>query len=209
MKKEYAILVSAVLLVLAVVALFYMKKGPKNVEAEKKLKGKKVLIIISFRDFRDEEFQIPYEKLTEAGAEVDVASDQKGEAVGALSLTVQVNISLEEVDVSKYDAIIFVGGPGTPQHLWSNPEAIRIAKEAFEQNKVVAAICLAPGVLADAGVVQGYQVTAYRTARSKLVNAGANFVGGDVVVDRNLITASGPLAAERFAENIIEMLAGR
>ena len=40
MKKEYAILVSAVLLVLAVVALFYMKKGPKNVEAEKKLKGK-------------------------------------------------------------------------------------------------------------------------------------------------------------------------
>lgn len=199
-------------IIVAVVAggvLLYNQRGaPQEEETVSGVEGKRVLLIISFKDFRDEEFKIPFEVFTGAGIKVDVASDQTGKAIGVLGLEVQVNLSLETVNVDLYDAIVFVGGPGTPRHLWGNPEAVRIANEAYEKGKIIGAICLAPGVLAEADIVNGVKVTAFHTARSKLVQAGAVFMDEDVVVDGNIITASGPQAARKFANEILKALRG-
>jgi len=205
-----AALITVILLVVVIggILLYTRREALPEEETVSGVEGKRVLLIISFKDFRDEEFKIPFEVFAGAGIKVDVASDQTGKAMGALGLEVQVNLSLEMVDVDLYDAIIFVGGPGTPKHLWGNPEAVRIAKEAYEKGKIIGAICLAPGVLAEADIVNGVKVTAFHTARSKLVQAGAVFMDEDVVVDGNIITASGPQAARKFANEILKALGG-
>ncbi len=202
-----AVVIFAILAVVGGILLYTRREAGKE-ETIGGVEGKRVLLIISYRDFRDEEFKIPFDVFTGAGIIVDVASDQAGKAMGALGLEVQVNLSLEMVDVDLYDAIIFVGGPGTPEHLWGNPEAVRIAKEAYKKGKIIGAICLAPGVLAEADIVNGVRVTAFHTARSKLVKAGAVFVDEDVVIDGNIITASGPQAARKFANEILKALGG-
>ncbi len=207
MRSTFIVLVFIVAVVAAVAILYGVRRPPAEVEVTG-VEGKRVLLIISFRDFRDEEFRIPLEVFTGAGLKVDVASDQTGKAMGALGYEVMVNISLDMVNVDLYDVIVFVGGPGTPKHLWGNTEAIRIAREAYQKGKIIGAICLAPGVLAEADIVDGVRVTAFHTARSKLVQAGAVFVDEDVVVDGNIITASGPQAARKFANEILKALGG-
>ncbi|RLG51081.1 MAG: hypothetical protein DRN99_08965 [Thermoproteota archaeon] len=208
-RKIALVAVALVAVALAAYALYTYTGAPKAPrEAEKPLKGMKVLFIVSFRNFRDEELKAPLELLKELGAEAYIASTQKGVARGMLGMLVDVNLTLSEVDVSKFDAIVFIGGRGTPKYLWRNPEAVRIAKEAYEEGKVVAAICLAPGVLAEAGILKGKRATAYHTAKQMLIEYGAEYVSEKVVVEGKIVTAMGPEAAEEFAEAIAKLLSG-
>ncbi len=181
---------------------------PKETPTVKKelLEGKKVVFIVSHEGFRDEELKIPMEMIKEKGADVSIASDGKGKAKGALGMEVNIDFDLNEVKVDEYDAIVFIGGPGTPKHLWGNHEAISIVKEAYGKGKIIAAICLAPGVLAEAGVLKGRDATIFHTAKNKLVSCGANYKGERVVVSDKIITASGPEAAKEFGEAIINVL---
>lgn len=177
---------------------------PEHIEGA--LYGKRILFIISFKDFRDEELSIPSKILEDEDAEIEIASTKKGIAKGMLGMSVVVDKTLEEVNVDEYDAIVFVGGSGTLTYLWGNELAANIAAEAFAKGKVVAAICLAPGVLAEAGILEGKSATSYVTARSKLEAAGAIWVDQPVVQDGNIITAQGPEAAHEFGEIIKEAL---
>ena len=177
---------------------------PEHVEGA--LYGKRVLFIISFKDFRDEELSIPSKILEDEDAEIEIASTKKGIARGMLGMSIAVDKTLDEVNVDEYDAIVFVGGSGTPTYLWGNELAANIAAEAFTKGKIVAAICLAPGVLAEAGILEGKRATSYITARDKLEAAGAIWVDQPVVQDGNIITAQGPEAAQEFGEKIKEAL---
>ncbi|MFQ6095903.1 MAG: DJ-1/PfpI family protein, partial [Candidatus Bathyarchaeia archaeon] len=144
--------------------------------------------------------------LEQAGAIIVIASDQKDTAEGVLGMKVDVEVSLDQVKVDEYDAIIYVGGPGTPDHLWGNQYAIEIAREAYKRDKVIGAICLAPGVLAEAGILEGKRATVFSAAIEKLEQAGCTYVDQNVVKDGNIITANGPGAAEEFGEKIKEAL---
>jgi protease I len=177
------------------------------------LKGKKIAMIIAPENFRDEEFKIPYTYFTEKGATVDVFSTKKGTARGMFGTTVSVNKTLRDLNVSKYDAIVFVGGAGTPI-VRKEERAIEIAKEAVEQGKVLGAICWAPTILAKAGVLEGKKATVWvgddpeygmRTDQV-LKKYGAIFTGEGYTVDGNIVTANGPANAENFAREIAELL---
>ncbi len=170
------------------------------------LKGKNVLFIVSYSGFRDEELKIPMEMVKEAGAAVSIASDKKGVAEGVGGMKIEVDYGLNEVPVDKFDAVVFVGGPGTPQHLWGNSYAVSIAEQSFKKGKIVAAICLAPEVLAEAGILEGRKATIFYSAKDKLVAAGAEYINSKVVVSDNIITSNGPAAAPEFGETIINAL---
>ncbi len=165
----------------------------------------RILMIIAPEGFRDEELQIPKALFEAKGWEVDVASKTTCEAKGMLGLRVKPDLSLGEVDISRYSAVIFVGGVGA-QFYFSDPEALHIAQEAQKRGKVLGAICLAPGILARAGVLRGKRATVWPSEADTLAKTGATYTGKAVEVDGLIVTARGPEAAREFAEAILEIL---
>ena len=176
------------------------------------LSGKKVLMIIAHENFRDEELNVPYKQFVGEGIDVTVASPVKGNATGMFGATFDVKYSLDEVNEADFDAVVFVGGMGTPS-VRASVRAIEIAKNSVD-HQVLSAICWAPTILAKADVVKGKKVTVwlgddpeYGMKTSKVMeNAGAIFVNKEVVTDGNLITGNGPNAAEKFAAAVMDKL---
>lgn len=169
------------------------------------LQGKKVLMIVAHRNFRDEELQEPRRLLEQQGAAVTIASSSLDTARGMLGATVTPDILIDKVNVADYDAIIFVGGAGASEY-WENPTAHEIARKTLEANKILGAICIAPVTLAKAGLLKGKRATVFSSERSKLEAAGCNYTGKDVEVEGNIITGNGPGAARKFGEAIAQAL---
>ena len=167
-------------------------------------------MIISFRDFKDEEYFIPREVFEGAGIKIFVASDKRGVTLGVSGGEANVDLALDEVDIDDFEAIVFVGEPGAHKYI-ENQECHRIAREAVEKDKILAAICIAPAILAKAGTLNGKKATVWSSALDKnavkiLEENGARYVRRPVVVDGKIITADGPAAAEEFGRTIIESL---
>lgn len=167
---------------------------------------KKVLLIIASQDFRDEEYFIPLKNFKEAGFVVLTASSVKGKCYGKLGGYTESDLILSEVVVNDYDAIVFVGGIGVIEYQ-KNKEAHRIIKEAVDNGKILSAICIAPTILAHAGVLKGSTATVWNDdgEQEKLFKSlGVNFTNEDVTIDGNLITANGPKAANKFSLAVID-----
>ena len=169
------------------------------------LTGKSVLMIIAHENFRDEEFEEPYKILTGANANVTVASSSISEARGMLGKTVKPDTTIDKINVNDFDAIIFVGGSGASQYFDDNT-ALNIAKEGYARGKIVSAICIAPSILANAGILDGKKVTSFPSEQSNLESHGAIYTGNGVEVDGRIITANGPVSAKRFGEEIKKAL---
>ncbi|MDI6821744.1 MAG: DJ-1/PfpI family protein [Actinomycetota bacterium] len=185
------------------------REKPSVVEEEAPPKptpeAKKILMIIAHKDFRDEEYKQPRDLFEEEGFDVTVASSSLEEAKGMLGMEVKPDILLDQVNVEDYDAIVFVGGSGASEY-WDNSTAHTIAQKAVEANKILAAICIAPVTLANAGVLSGKKATVYSSRIGEIQAKGAKYEETDVIRDGNIITASGPQASRAFARAIVEAL---
>ena len=168
-------------------------------------KPKTAVMIIANQNFRDEEFAEPYALLTAAGVKVSVAAARKAPAQGMLGKTVTPDLALKDVDPAHYDAVIFVGGAGA-QVYFNDPDAHRIAKSAVDQGKLLAAICVAPATLANAGVLKGRKATCFPSVERLLTQGGATVVHQNVVIDGRIITAPGPQAAGPFGQALVKAL---
>jgi len=171
------------------------------------LAGKKVLMVIAPENFRDEEYLHTREELERGKASITVASKKMTTARGMLGATVTPDLKLEQVDIDDYDAVIFVGGGGSAVY-FDDDRALSIASEAFGKGKKTCAICIAPVILANAGVLDGKRATVFDGNYIETIEAkGATFVNKPVVVDGNVITANGPNAARDFGRTIARELA--
>lgn len=176
----------------------------------KSLTNKKIAIVIAFREFRDIEYFIPRNILAGSGAQIVAVSSEKGAAIGADGGEVEVRLTPDEFQIENFDAVVFIGGPGMGKKI-DDAGFQKIAKEAVQNNKVLAAICIAPALLAKAGVLKGKKAVVWSAPLDKsavkiLKEEGAEYLAEDVVVDGKIVTASGPPAAKKFAETIIEIL---
>ena len=169
------------------------------------LKGKRILMIISSHNYRDEELNIPKRIFEQTGATVDVASEKIGKARGMLGGRIESDLVYSEAKIDDYDAVIFIGGVGS-KIFWNDPKAHSLAKEVIDKDKLLGAICLAPATLANAGVLKGKKATSYPMASPALKKAGADYTGKAVEVDGGIVTGEGPGAAEEFAMTIIREL---
>jgi len=174
------------------------------------LKGKKVAMIIAFRDFRDEEYFVPKETLKKAGVEIKTASNKMGRAIGADGGDVEVDLLVSEINPADFDAIVFIGGPGCLENL-DNESSYRVAQETVSQNRVLASICISPVILAKAGVLEGRKATVWSSVMDRssvriLKDNGTIYQDEDVVVDGKIITGNGPAAAKEFGQAILEVL---
>jgi len=161
------------------------------------IKKKKALFIIAPKNFREEELFEPKEILEKAGVETVITSRKVGTIMGIGGETAKASIALEDIDVKNYNAIIFVGGPGASAY-FDDAKARQIAKEAVEKGKIVCAICIAPSILANAGLLKGKKATAFSDQAENLHEKGASYICKDIIVDGKIITSNGPAAAKQF-----------
>ncbi len=178
--------------------------------SEKPLENKKIAIIIAFREFRDEEYFIPRQILAAAGAQITTVSVSLGIAIGKLGGEVKIDLTLDELKVGYYNAVLFIGGPGAVKYI-DDSQARQIARETADSSIVLGAICIAPAILAKAGVLSYKEATVWSSIMDKsavkiLKEEGAKYQSKPVVVDGKIITADGPQSARKFAEAIIEVL---
>ena len=177
---------------------------------EKILQGNKIVMIIAWRDFRDEEYFIPKSIFIRAGAKVFTASAEKGIAIGVEGGEANVDIAIDDLKISDFDAIVFIGGQGALKYL-DNDKSYEVACQTIENNKVLGAICISPVILAKAGVLKNKKATVWSGPLDKggvriLKEEGAIYQDESVVVDGKIITGNGPMAAKKFAEGLTEML---
>jgi protease I len=170
----------------------------------------KILIAIAPEKFRDEELAGPVAALHKAGIAIDIASTRRGACTGMLGARATATLSFEEVDPEHYDGLVIVGGSGSQVHLWNDQVLVHLVKVFQKSGKVLAAICLAPVVLARAGVLKGKKATYFESTASdfEMKKGGAIMVKVPVVTDGRVITANGPLASEEFGEALVKNLTG-
>ena len=164
--------------------------------------GKKALLIIAPTNFEDSEYTTTRNALQQAGVTVSVASSTTTTATGSDGLQVTPDLSIANVNVGNYDAVVFIGGTGCETAYYDDSTAHSIVVAANNQGKVIGAICLAPGILANAGILNGKSATIWADHAGTLTNNGATYTGQSVTVDGKIITANGPDAATEFANAI-------
>jgi protease I len=145
--------------------------------------------------------------LERAGGSVTVASTSKSTARGMFGATANPDITIDNVRMDDYDAVVFVGGSGSEVY-FNNSTALNIAKEAHTKNKLLTAICIAPSILANANLLKDIRATVW--AGEKYINIlrqrGAKYTGESVTQDGRIITANGPEAARKFGKAIVQNL---
>ncbi|MBW6468376.1 MAG: DJ-1/PfpI family protein [Coriobacteriia bacterium] len=166
---------------------------------------KTVLMVIAPETFRDEEYAHPKEVLESRGATVVTASTQAGTCTGKLGMEAQATIAVSESDALDYDAVVFVGGAGA-QVFFDDPYAHALARAARESKRVLGAICIAPSILARAGLLRGWPATAFESQKDDLEAHGAIWTGEPVTAEGHVITANGPEAARAFGAALADAL---
>lgn len=116
---------------------------------------KKVLFIVANIGFQDDEFGIPFMILSEQGYQCDVASGFGGKCRGVFMKSIEKSLKFSEVNPENYDMLVFVGGGGAYEQYYQDEDYLALTQNA----KAIAAICIAPTLLSDAGIYQGKQVT--------------------------------------------------
>ncbi|MEK6645256.1 MAG: DJ-1/PfpI family protein [Candidatus Firestonebacteria bacterium] len=191
---------------LLVINIVYAKG--ENAMSGLSLTGKKIVMVIAPKNFRDEELNIPKDTFIKAGGKITIASTSLGVAIGKFGANVNVDILIKDVQSSDYDAIVIVGGSGSKEYLWENKELHLLLRKMQEEGKLVCAICASPVVLAKAGVITGKDATVFEADEyiAELKKVKANYIPKDVVVYDRIVTGNGPQASLKFAEEIIGLL---
>ncbi|KQT33375.1 peptidase C56 [Sphingomonas sp. Leaf412] len=169
------------------------------------------VLMLAADGFETVELFEPRKALEAAGATVTLASITKAPIQGMKgdidkAETAQPDITLDEVDVDDFDALVLPGGVMNPDKLRVEERAVEIVQDFMDDEKVVAAICHAPWLLAEADVIDGRRVTGFKSIRTDLENAGADVEDSEVVVDENLITSRCPDDIPAFNKAIIAAL---
>lgn len=167
---------------------------------------KRVLFVIAPQGFQDQELADSKAQVEAAGFKAVIASKKAGRCNGSLGGSVNAELGLSQVNsTSEFEAIVFIGGPGATVY-FDDAEAHALARKFVQAGKVVAAICIAPVILAKAGVLKGRKGTVFSSGESDLEEGGAELTGTPVAVSGRVVTANGPPAASAFGKKITELL---
>ena len=170
----------------------------------------KTIAILATDGFEEAELFTPKAELEKAGAKTVVVSLKSGEIQGfdhdTPDKTCSVDQVLSDVKPGDFDALVLPGGVANPDKTRILPEVQSFVRSFFDAGKPVGAICHAPWVLIDAGVVKGRRMTSFKSLRTDLKNAGAEVVDEEAVVDGNLVTSRAPDDLPAFCAKLIEMI---
>jgi protease I len=167
------------------------------------LSGKTVAFLLT-DGFEDSELTSPWQAVTDAGADAVLVAPKAGTITGKNGHKQDVDLIAADASVSQFDALVLPGGVVNADHLRMDANAVSLARSFFEDRKPVGVICHGGWVLVEADVVRGREVTSYPSLRTDLVNAGANWVDEEVVVDNGLVSSRTPDDLPAFNAKLVE-----
>ena len=162
------------------------------------------LIFLPKKDFNEEEFTIIKKRLLKAGKQVFITSDDHSVCSGNKGMKVKSDTSFYNVNVNNFEAFILIGGVGSKTY-WNNESLHKIVKIFIESNKIVAAICSSPVILAKAGILQNKKATCFSEDKMELINAGIDYQDRNIVIDANVVTADNVHSALQFVEAVLHL----
>ncbi|MBW8201148.1 type 1 glutamine amidotransferase domain-containing protein [Flagellimonas abyssi] len=172
-----------------------------------RLEDKKIAIVATHGFEKSELFE-PLNALKEEGAQVHVIAPESGFIKSwdqkDWGESILVDMTLANAAPSDYDSLVLPGGVMNPDMLRTNKDAIQFIRAFFQEGKPVAAICHAPWLLIDAGVLQNRKATSYKSIKQDIINAGANWLDQEVVVDQGMVTSRNPDDLPAFIQKIVE-----
>jgi protease I len=175
--------------------------------AKQNLKGKRVAILAT-DGVEEVELNEPRRALDAAGAETTLVSPNRGTIKGwqhgQWGGQIRVDLALDDAREEDFDALMLPGGVMNPDHLRVNRNAVEFVRSFFAAGKPVAAICHAPWMLVEAGVVRGKTLTSWPSLKTDIQNAGGDWVNRDVVNDEGLVTSRRPDDIPQFNAKMIE-----
>jgi 4-methyl-5(b-hydroxyethyl)-thiazole monophosphate biosynthesis len=161
-----------------------------------------VLVLLA-EGFEEIEAIAPIDLLRRAGAEVVVASLAEGiHVTGRNGVTIHADVALSAVESRVFDCVLLPGGPGT-KNLRSDPRVRQLVQKQADAGRWLAAICAAPTVLHDAGLLGGKRFTAHSSVQAELP---ATLGAERTVIDGKLLTSRGAGTALEFGLMLVERL---
>lgn len=167
----------------------------------------RILLVIAPEDFSERELLALQETFGREGAQMAVVNGTGQPGRGMYGAVVNPQSNFYDIDSRDFDAIIFIGGPGAAVYS-HNRRALQLAREFNAAGKPVAALDVAPSILANADILHGRRATARPTERN-IINVMGTYTGAPVEVDGNIITASSSVNAAELAAAVIAALRKR
>src|SRR4051812_35704976 len=174
------------------------------------LNGRKVAILVA-EGFEQIEMTEPRKALDQAGAKTSIVSPAQGEVQGwnhhDKADKFRVDVPLDSARPEDFDALMLPGGVANPDQLRMQPKAVEFVKAFVQAGKPVAVICHGPWTLIEADCVRGRMITSWPSLKTDLINAGANWVDREVVVDNGLVSSRKPDDLKAFCQKMVEEFA--
>jgi len=169
----------------------------------------KTALFLLANGFEELEFVAPYDILHRGGVKVQTASiSDKKEVTGSHNLTVVADSLLSQIDSLNFDLLVLPGGgPGT-ENLFKSDLVKKLLLKSYEECKRIAAICAAPKVLANAGILSDHEATSFPATRADVEPFCKKYLDVPVVVSGNIITSRGAGTAAEFGFCLLSLLAG-
>jgi len=169
------------------------------------LAGRKI-VVLAEDGHEDLELWVPYYRLIEEGAEVVLAGHEKRIYSSKHSYPCEVDMKAADLKSKDFDAVVIPGGVAGPDRLRQHKEILAFVRSMNDARKIVASICHAAWVPISAGIVKGRRMTSYASVRDDCINAGADWLDQECVVDGNLITSRFPDDLPAFCHAIVASL---
>lgn len=167
---------------------------------------KRVLVPIA-NGFEEIETMTIVDVLRRAGLEVILAGTEAGLLTGSRQVRVMPDAWIEEVQDEDFDALVLPGGQPGVDHLRKNAVVLQILQKMSASKKWIGAICAAPLVLRDAGLIAGRHFTSFPALEPEFQEG--QYEQASVIVDGHLVTSRGPGTSMEFALKLVELLCGK
>jgi len=170
-----------------------------------KLTGKRVGLMVD-AEYQELEVWYPYYRLGEEGAEV-VRVGPRAQATYAskLGYPCPADVAAADASAEDFDAVIVPGG-WAPDYMRRDESMIAFIQACAATGMVLAAICHGGWMLCCTGALRGRRATSFVAIRHDMINAGAEWIDAECVVDGPVITARKPDDLPAFCAAIIEAL---
>lgn len=181
--------------------IFHKKEKSKEDDSIKELSGTRAAILAT-DGFEESELMEPMKTLKDFGVEVVIVSLEAGKIKGwsgkNWGKSIDVDMTVEEAFNEEFDFLVLPGGVINPDKLRNNANAVAFVQSFVSKRRPIAAICHGVQTLIETGFVKGKTLTSWSSLRTDLLNAGANWIDEEVVVDHWLITSRKPADLPSF-----------
>lgn len=167
----------------------------------------KTIAILATDGFEDSELTSPKEAVEQAGATTKVVSTETGEIEGKKGAKVAVDVTTADAKAADYDALILPGGTLNADAIRVDSDAVALVKAFKDAGKPIGVICHGGWIMTDADILKDVKITSVANVKTDLVNAGAEWVDEEVVIDSGVISSRTPDDLPAFNAAIVEEFA--